>query len=463
MSSISTEVPTLQINADELQNIIGFIYKNERILKEFGAIKIQLHKDCKLALKKRRKNMILNRKREQIVKLCEDEPLYSVQKVDHIDELIEEKTFIIDECSFWFSLSCCKNGQRPVNISELSNKSFFSRKMSRLYFDIHRLLAQSLLKLGGTKLTRQYHPCLKRAHKSGSIFPLTRAQQHLFSINYHHEGGAHHWYVIPTSQREILERIIHRHDSTICIDHGKLFIDPLVLNKNRVRYHQIIQRPNEFVVLAANTLAQSFTDDPSWSESINFALPSWIEESHTYISNPLCQCNIHQDSLQDIIDNPLFRHERIQQYITMHLNTIDDNNSIENNDKQIVTISTENSVEIYSSNDEIMPSTNMNIHESMETIISSNSSIISNIDNCFSQQDKNKSDENNTQIQDEILEEGIFQDALEWSSTNRALIESIVCENWLERDIRTSHLYQSNTTCTNIDQNGLVNDEHEER
>ncbi|CAF1548142.1 unnamed protein product, partial [Rotaria sordida] len=64
--------------------------------------------------------------------------------------------------------------------------------MSRSYFDMHRLPHQSLLKLGGTKVTRQFIPCVRRAHGPGSIFPMTSAQQRLFSIDYHHEGGAHH-------------------------------------------------------------------------------------------------------------------------------------------------------------------------------------------------------------------------------------------------------------------------------
>ncbi|CAF3809660.1 unnamed protein product, partial [Rotaria sp. Silwood1] len=37
---------------------------------------------------------------------------------------------------------------------------------------------------------------------------MTSARQRLFSIDYHHEGGAHHWYIIPNREREVLQRII---------------------------------------------------------------------------------------------------------------------------------------------------------------------------------------------------------------------------------------------------------------
>ncbi len=72
MSSISMDVPTLQINENDLQNFISFIYKHERLLKEFGAIKIQPNIECKLALKKREKNIVLCPNMEQIVKINKD-------------------------------------------------------------------------------------------------------------------------------------------------------------------------------------------------------------------------------------------------------------------------------------------------------------------------------------------------------------------------------------------------------
>jgi len=151
---------------------------------------------------------------------------------------------------------------------------------------------------------------------------MTSAEQHLFLIDYHHEGGAHHWYIIPYRERKALQTIIDKHKSSICLDHGQILIDPSVLDKHQIRYHRIIQRPNEFVVLSAGALAQSFSEDASWSESIEFALPSWIEDGHANGAVSSCRCNISQDSLPEIIDITLFRHELIQNYITSQLNII---------------------------------------------------------------------------------------------------------------------------------------------
>jgi len=205
-----------------------------------------------------------------------------------------------------------------LGISVFNNKSFFYSKTSRIYFQTHRLPNQSLLKLGGKKVTGQFAPCVRRAHQSGAIFPLTCARQRLFSIDYHHEGGARHWYIIPPSERNIIQKLLDQQKCSFCLDHGELLIDPSVLDKHNIRYYRLIQRPNQFVVLSAGTLSQSFTEDQTWNESIDFALPSWIEEGHA--NAPSCQCN----SLPSTIDVNLFRHELIQSYISTHLHIVND-------------------------------------------------------------------------------------------------------------------------------------------
>jgi len=311
---MSMDIPTLKINENELQNLISFIYKHEEILKEFGGIKIQPTIECKLGLKRRRTNILLRPITEEIIKIGKDESIYHIKKIDQqIQESSEENYFGIDESTFWSSLSSSNINRKQLNVTLLSNKSFFCQRSARLSFDIHRLPNQSLLKLGGSKLTRQFVPCLKRAHGSGSIFPLHCNRERLFSINYHHEGGNHHWYIIPNHQRNNLNQLIQQQNSLFCIDHGQLLIDPQVLDKHHIRYHRIVQRPNEFVVLSTGTLAQFFAEDAGWSESISFALPSWIIEGH---ANSSCQCLFYQHS----IDLNLFRHELIQKYIIQQLN-----------------------------------------------------------------------------------------------------------------------------------------------
>ena len=307
------DAPTLQINGNQLQNLLTFLYQHQRLLKEYGAIKIQLDASCKLALKKQRKNIILHPVTEQIIKISKDERIYIVKEGDRIDEPTKQTSSITDECELWSSLSCSNSGRYRTGTSVLQDTSFFLRKKtSRSFFNIYRLSDQSVR----SKVTHKSVPSIRRTHGPGAVFPLTSAQKHLFPLYYHHEGGAHHWYIIPHRERTLLRTIIDKQNLSICLDHGRILICPSMLDKYHIRYHRIIQHPNEFVVFSPGTLAQSFVEDASWSESIEFALPGWIQDDYASITDPSCQCNISQNSLPKTIDITSFRHELVQQYIT---------------------------------------------------------------------------------------------------------------------------------------------------
>jgi hypothetical protein len=259
---------------------------------------------------------------KEILKNSPNKGIYLVEKVNNINESMKKNV----ELNLWSSLSCLKNEERPLNISKIKNESFFSSKRSCLYFDIHRLPNQSILKFGGRKLTREFVPCLKRAYGSGSIFPLNCAEENFCSIDYHHEGGNHHWFIIPNSQRIILENLINKEKNFHCLDHGQLFLDPSILDENNIRYYQTIQHPNEFLVFSSGTLSQCFTEDSSWSESILFALPSWI---NSLLSLSSCQYHISEHYLSKTIDWNLFRQQFVDKCFISEMN-INNNN---NNDK----------------------------------------------------------------------------------------------------------------------------------
>ncbi|CAF0842182.1 unnamed protein product [Adineta steineri] len=358
------DVPTFQINENENENIVNFIYKHERILKEYGAIKIQPNIRCKFALKKRPKTLILHPISRQIVKINSNNLIYSIQNTSDVDVPDKRASIIKDECTFWLDLSYLNNGQRPLNISFSSNNTFFYQKLARKYFDIHSVPNQSLLRIAEKKVISECVPCVKRAHGAGAIFPLSCTEQNLFSIDYHHEGGIHHWYIIPNCERKSLQTVIDQEKLSICLDHGQIVIDPSFLDKHHIRYHRITQCPNEFVVLSAGTLSQSFVEDASWSESIVFALPSWIEDDHANHSKLLCQCNIFNNSLSETIDITRFNRELIRKYTKSYLgNTTNDKSIVlkDQNDSNAMTTTTTtlNRVEDKSLNDQTMMSTSM--------------------------------------------------------------------------------------------------------
>lgn len=319
MSSIWMDAPTVQIDAYGFQNLLSFIFAHEQSLKEFGAIKIQLSSQCLLALKKRKIWPSCTNTR-QITKVSNNELIYSVHEGKHANVYTQQRPSIPNETTFWSSLARPDYKPEHSSVSILPNKSLFSQKCHRNYFDIHRLPRQSLLKLGGNKVIDQFFPRLTRAHGPGGIFPLASARQRLFLLDYNHEGGARHWYIIPARERETLQKAIQQRNPSICLEHQELLIDPSVLDKHHIRYHRLVQYPNEFVVLAAGALSQSFMEDAGWNESIAFALPNWVTEGHASAQHLPCQCSINVISLPETIDVRLFRHQLIKKYTATHLN-----------------------------------------------------------------------------------------------------------------------------------------------
>ncbi|CAF1201626.1 unnamed protein product [Rotaria sp. Silwood1] len=338
MSSISMDAPIVKINSFGLQNIISFIYTHEGILKEFGAIKIQLSSDCTLALKKRKISPTCTTT-QKITKLNDDESIYSVDKVEAQNLCNEQRSPITDEKTFWSSLSNSDHIFYLSNVSILPNQTLFYKKQHRKYFAIHSIPRQSLLKLAGSKIVNQFVPCLTRTHGPGAVFPLSSAQQHLSLLVYHHQGSPRHWYIIPAYERDALTKILQRENSSICFEHQKLLINPLLFDNYHIRYHRLVQCQNEFVVLSAGALTQSFTEDASWNESIPFALPSWIEDGHAYYSDSTCQCCINNFYEPITIDITLFKHELIQKYIDKYLNIDNDGNTSINKGYLIIQLS----------------------------------------------------------------------------------------------------------------------------
>ncbi|CAF1342548.1 unnamed protein product [Adineta steineri] len=270
---MSMFVPSMEINSSDLKNLIQFVFKNEKILKEFGGIKITLNSQCQLALKKRQISCICSTT-QIITKISKDQLIYSVEKKEHTKKYVQQQFSITNEQTFWSVLKDSQNKWAHSSISRIKNQTLFYKKFSKDTFSIHSIPKQSLLQLGGKKVLDHIVSSLTRSNGPGGIYPLSNNEHELFSLIYHHQGGPRHWIIIPAYQREHLRRIINEENPLICLEHGQLLIDPLFLDKHHIKYHKLIQYPNQFVILSAGVLSQSFTEDSSWSESISFALPS---------------------------------------------------------------------------------------------------------------------------------------------------------------------------------------------
>jgi hypothetical protein len=325
MSSISMNVPTLQGTTGTTKDFVDFVYAHEPLLKHYGAFKIVLPTDYKELLKKKITKLSLPPFAQQITKLDNNNYIYTVDTVSPIKTEKPQLSLPLNEADFWLSLSGSDDKQPKSTLSIVPKRSFFLKRVYRTSFDIHRLPDQSLLKLCGPKVLRQCLPSLTRAHGPGAVFPLASAPQRLHSFNFHHEGGFRQWYIIPASERESLQLVTQQQTTSVCLDHGRVLIDPLILDKHKIRYYRLVQYPNEIVVLAPGALSQSFTEKESWYETMDFALPSWINDGHAAASCvSSCTCRLDQFP-PPIIDIKLFRRDLVQRYIATNLNTVFDN------------------------------------------------------------------------------------------------------------------------------------------
>ncbi|CAF1416946.1 unnamed protein product [Adineta ricciae] len=454
MSSILVDVPTFTLDQDDLRSIIKFIYDREHILKDFGAIKLQLGSDCNLATKKRRKTLKMPTKHHQCLIKNHDEHIYTVQKSSKAAEYSNMSSDSLDVATFWSSLASMTDGQRALNSSVIPGKSFFYQKASRQYFDIHRIPSQSLLRIGKKKVTDEITPCIRRAHQPNAIFPLSSTRQNLFTLDYHHEGGKRHWYVIPVRERSQVQSACGSH----CIDHGGIFIDPSLLDQNHIRYHQIVQQPNEFVVLSAGTLAQSFTEDASWNESIDFALPSWINDGYANASLNLCRCRLSEEFLQPPIDTSLFRPTLISNYTGKHLIKANDDKFIlskDDNDLEMIILQTPKSLIDDSLNDDddlSLPYEPNILLQELQSFIQTPIVSIETpaLSTCASDEDQKQSPADDSQAYYEIMDQGRFPITLHTGQSEISFEDLMLNEQLLEIDGYANNSSYENLFLTSI-------------
>ncbi|CAF0965563.1 unnamed protein product [Adineta steineri] len=183
---------------------------------------------------------------------------------------------------FWLLIPNGFNTQDMSSISIINNKTLFRKRVRR-----NELPYQSLLKLSGKQFCNKYSSTLIKAH--GLV---------VFVISI-------------LSQQD--------NNSTICLEHDKILIDPLLFYKYNIKYKKVTQNPHEILILSLGILSQSFTQDEIICESIDFALPSWFYNEFPKNSS-LCYCKLSSSSNKhESIDLNLYKDETIQGYIQKYL------------------------------------------------------------------------------------------------------------------------------------------------
>ena len=313
------DIPQLKANAEILENLVSYIFMHESELIKYGALKIQILPDCVLALKTR-KPISTPIASQEIIKTHDNELIYSVRKAKLNSENSTDLHLQINhEKSFWTTLSSTDVKFFHWEVTNSPKKSLFYDKRSKKCFSTYRIADQSLLCVLPLKTRQMFVPSTIVAHGPGAIFPLAVTPHGLSSLVYHHHGSARQWYIIPVSERENLRILIEQDESEKCIHHDSLLIDPTVLDKYQIRYHRLIQYPNEIVVLAPGAVTQGFAIGSCWSESCVFALPCWIRDGHAFADWTLCRHHINVALNVSIIDKSIFTEANLQRFIHSYL------------------------------------------------------------------------------------------------------------------------------------------------
>ncbi|CAF0811818.1 unnamed protein product [Adineta steineri] len=316
MSIESYDIPTISLHDKELKDLLKYVYKNESLLKENGAIKLIPPKKFKNLLKKTPITVPLRSTIQQVTQIGNDDSIYSIKtnSLNENKEILNENILLNDE-TFWLLLPNGSNTENISNISIINGQSLFLKRVERDEFDFHDLPFKSLLKLSGKKFCKKYSSTLIKAHGPGAIFPLSANKQNLYQLNYHHEGGIRYWYIIPSEERKKFENVFQESKPSICVEHDEIIINPSFFNKFNIKYKKVTQKANEILILASGILSQSFTQDEILCESIHFGLPSWVFDQFTRNSS-LCRCKLSSNSNKDeSVDMNLYNDEAIQKYM----------------------------------------------------------------------------------------------------------------------------------------------------
>jgi len=105
----------------------------------------------------------------------------------------------------------------------------------------------------------------------------------LFSINYIHFGAPKLWYAVPQSDSERFESLVRSYfpkDANECdqfMRHKACTVSPFKLHSEGIRVNKLVHHQNEFVVTFPRGYHAGFNLGFNCAESVNFALPSWLE------------------------------------------------------------------------------------------------------------------------------------------------------------------------------------------
>ncbi|KAL6071784.1 Lysine (K)-specific demethylase 4A [Balamuthia mandrillaris] len=126
-----------------------------------------------------------------------------------------------------------------------------------------------------------------------AMFGCHTEDMELFSINYLHFGQPKFWYGVSPTQRERFEGFAQQHyphqykECSQFLRHKSSMLSPTLLRASNIPVVKGIQEAGHFIITFPGAFHFGFNTGFNCAESVNFALPSWIE--HGLRAKP-CTC-----------------------------------------------------------------------------------------------------------------------------------------------------------------------------
>lgn len=145
----------------------------------------------------------------------------------------------------------------------------------------------------------------------------------LITLNYLHQGAAKIWYIIHPSSYSKFEELINQFSdrSLSCLSplqHKTLLINPSFLRLHSIEYYQIEQKIRELVVIFPGTYHFYFDTGFNLSETIRYALPSWLQFQRR--SPRLCSCE-NPSTILIRLNRRFFTSEILEKFKQEHLSS----------------------------------------------------------------------------------------------------------------------------------------------
>ncbi|WFC96059.1 hypothetical protein MBRA1_002715 [Malassezia brasiliensis] len=199
------------------------------------------------------------------------------------------------EAEYWRSLNF---GKPPMYGADLQGTLFDARTTSWNVGTLDSLLSRRLQHALPGVTTPYLYFGMWRASFAWHVEDMD-----LYSINYLHFGAPKQWYAIRQADRQRFESVMASafpDDSRKCphfMRHKSFLASPTFLASQGIRPLRLVQHAHEFVLTYPYGYHAGFNLGFNCAESVNFALPSWIDIGlkADYCKCPLAQESVHFD------------------------------------------------------------------------------------------------------------------------------------------------------------------------